>query len=80
MAIPLPALVAAHAVRVLGIFFLILHAQGRLPAPFAPTAGWGDIVIGATALPVAWLVAARGGGLAAGDADLEPARPCRSRR
>jgi hypothetical protein len=26
-----------------------------LPAPFAPVAGWGDIFVGATAFPVAWL-------------------------
>jgi hypothetical protein len=57
LAISVHALIAANAVRVLGVVFLILHAQGRLPAPFAPIAGWGDIFIGATALPVAWMVA-----------------------
>jgi hypothetical protein len=34
--------------------FLVLYAEGRLPAPFAPSAGWGDVFIGATALPLAW--------------------------
>ena len=53
---PLPALVAVHAIRVLGVIFLVLYAEGRLPAPFAPSAGWGDVLIGATALPLAWAV------------------------
>ena len=55
-ATPLPALIALNAIRLLGFLFVLLYAEGRLPAPFAPTAGWGDIFIGATALPVAWAV------------------------
>jgi hypothetical protein len=54
LAIPLPALVAVNAVRVLGVLFVILYANERLPAPFAPSAGWGDIFVGVTALPLAW--------------------------
>lgn len=53
-ATPLPALIALHAIRVLGLDFLILYAEGRLPAPFAPSAGWGDVFMGVTALPLAW--------------------------
>jgi hypothetical protein len=53
--VPLSWLIAVHAVRVLGVSFVLLHAHGRLPAPFAPVAGWGDIAVGLTALPVAWL-------------------------
>jgi hypothetical protein len=53
-AIPLPALVAVNAIRVLGLIFVTLYAAGSLPAPFAPSAGWGDIFVGVTALPVAW--------------------------
>lgn len=53
---PLPALIGVHAIRLLGILFLVLYAGGRLPAPFAPSAGWGDVFIGATALPLAWAV------------------------
>ncbi|HEY1783005.1 MAG TPA: hypothetical protein VGG79_21710 [Roseiarcus sp.] len=53
-ATPLPALVAVNAIRLLGLTFIGLYSQGRLPAPFAPSAGWGDVFIGATALPVAW--------------------------
>ncbi len=52
---PLATLIGVNAVRVLGINFVLLHAAGRLPAPFAPVAGWGDIVVGLAALPVAWL-------------------------
>jgi hypothetical protein len=50
---PLPALIGLHAIRLLGFTFIILYAEGRLPAPFAPSAGWGDVFIGATALPLA---------------------------
>jgi hypothetical protein len=54
---PLPALIALHAIRLLGVLFLLLYAAKRLPAPFAPAAGWGDIAIGATAFPIALWVA-----------------------
>jgi hypothetical protein len=53
---PLPALIAVHAIRLLGYTFIVLYAEGRLPAPFAPSAGWGDMFIGATALPLTWAV------------------------
>jgi hypothetical protein len=53
--VPLWLLVGVHTVRLLGITFVILYAANRLPAPFAPVAGWGDIFVGATALPGAWL-------------------------
>jgi len=38
--IPLPALIAVHAIRIIGFLFLLLFAAGRLSAPFAPSAGW----------------------------------------
>lgn len=60
--IPLTLLVGVNAVRVLGVVFVLLYADGRLSAPFAPVAGWGDILIGVTALPVAWAVARRADG------------------
>jgi hypothetical protein len=53
--IPLWLLVSVHTVRLLGISFVILYAAHRLPAPFAPVAGWGDIFVGATTPLVAWL-------------------------
>jgi hypothetical protein len=56
LATPLPALVGLNAIRILGVIFLLLYARGELPAPFAPSAGWGDIFIGVTALPLAWSV------------------------
>lgn len=52
---PLPALIAVQAVRALGFSFILLYMAHRLPAPFAPAAGWGDIAIGVTALPMAYL-------------------------
>ena len=55
-ATPLPALVAVNTIRILGVIFVLLYAWGELPAPFAPSAGWGDILIGITALPLAWAV------------------------
>ena len=51
------ALVAVNATRIIGVSFVILYAEGRLPAPFAPSAGWGDIFVGLTALPLAWSIA-----------------------
>jgi hypothetical protein len=59
-AIPVPALIAVHAIRILGLLFLLLLVAGRVSAPFAPIAGWGDIVTGITALPVAYALARSG--------------------
>jgi len=53
--VPLWLLVGVHTVRLLGVSFIILFAAGRLPAPFAPVAGWGDIFVGAAAVPITWL-------------------------
>jgi len=58
--VPLWLLVGVHTIRLLGVSFIILYAAGRLPAPFAPVAGWGDIFIGATAPLVAWLAYQQG--------------------
>jgi hypothetical protein len=55
LGIPLGLLVLVNVGRVLGAFFLVLHEQGRLPATFALSAGWGDIAIALLAIPVAWL-------------------------
>jgi hypothetical protein len=58
LATPLPALIAVNAVRVLpGALFVVLYAAGELPAPFASSAGWGDIFAGVAALPLAWSIA-----------------------
>jgi hypothetical protein len=53
---PLAALVAIHAGRLLGVFFMLLLDAGRLPATFALAAGWGDIAVGLAALPLAWAI------------------------
>lgn len=42
-ALPLQALVGIHAVRFIGIAFLVLAARGDLSPLFAERAGWGDI-------------------------------------
>jgi hypothetical protein len=47
----LPLLVGVNAVRVLGVSFILLYGAGRLSAPFAPVAGWGDVFIGFFAEP-----------------------------
>jgi putative effector of murein hydrolase LrgA (UPF0299 family) len=56
LAIPMAALILTHVLRVLGVEFLMLWSAGRLTAPFAPSAGWGDIITGVAAVPVAWAV------------------------
>jgi hypothetical protein len=42
-------LVLPHTLRVVGVVFLIVMAQGHLPAAFALPAGLGDIAIGVSA-------------------------------
>lgn len=56
LGVPLAALVAVHVGRFLGGFFVALYAAGRLPPTFALTAGWGDILVAATAAPLAWAI------------------------
>jgi hypothetical protein len=62
LAIPLGLLVAVHAGRLLGAFFLALLSDGRLPPTFALAAGWGDILVGATAIPLALAIRRRAPG------------------
>jgi len=59
LAMPMPLVVGLNAIRILGIFFLVLAAAGRLGGPFPQSAGRGDIITGIFAIPLAW-VAARG--------------------
>jgi hypothetical protein len=51
--------VGINTCRIGGVGFLILHNQGRLAAPFATSAGWGDIITGLAAIPLAFM-ASRG--------------------
>ena len=55
----LPALHGVQVYRTVGVVFVILLAQGQLPAHFAFPAGWGDIAIGLAA-PFVALALARG--------------------
>jgi hypothetical protein len=43
-------LLAVHVGRFVGLYFVWLYAQGRLPAEFAHRAGWGDVIAAAGAL------------------------------
>lgn len=56
LALPLPLLVGLNAMRVFGGFFLLLAAQDRLSGPFPQSAGWGDIIVGLTAIPLTMAV------------------------
>ena len=57
--LPQPLLIGLNASRVLGVFFLLLAANGRLGGPFPQSAGWGDIITGVVALPLAFIAARR---------------------
>ncbi len=54
-AIPQHLLVGIQFYRCLGVIFLVAHADGLLPAVFALPTGYGDILVGITALVVAYL-------------------------
>jgi hypothetical protein len=51
-AVPQSWLIAFQFYRVVGVTFLILHAAGLLPGIFALPAGYGDAIVGLTALLV----------------------------
>lgn len=57
LAIPQHWLVGIQSLRVIGVVFLVLLAQGALPGRFALPAGWGDIAVGAAAPLVAYALA-----------------------
>jgi hypothetical protein len=58
-AAPQENIIGIQAFRALGIVFIILLAEKRLPAEFALPAGIGDVLVGLAALPVAYLFASR---------------------
>jgi hypothetical protein len=53
LALPMPLLIGVNSMRVLGILFLFLAANGRLSGPFPYAAGLGDIITGVLAVPLA---------------------------
>ena len=57
LALPVPLLVGLNIMRIFGAFFLLLAAQGRLSGPFPQSAGWGDVIVGVTAVPLTLAVA-----------------------
>jgi hypothetical protein len=59
LALPTPLLIGLNFSRVLGVFFLLLAAGGRLGGPFPQFAGWGDIATGFVALRLAIMAARR---------------------
>jgi hypothetical protein len=52
-AVPQSWLVGLQFYRVLGAIFLVMYAQGRMPAAFALSAGAGDVAVGLLAPIVA---------------------------
>ncbi len=56
-ALPWRALVGLHAIRLVGVVWVILGARGLLAPEFASRAGWGDIIaaLGAIGLALAGL-------------------------
>ena len=55
--LPTSLLVGLNAWRIFGGLFVLLAVDGRLGGPFPQFAGWGDVITGVLALPVAWLAA-----------------------
>ena len=53
LSVPLAALVGINSFRIGGVFFLLLFGDGQLSSPFAQSAGWGDIITGIAAIPIA---------------------------
>ena len=49
-AVPQHWLIGLQFYRVLGVIFLVVYAAGQLPAVFALPAGYGDVLVGITAL------------------------------
>jgi hypothetical protein len=57
MSLPPSLLVGLNVMRIVGAFFLLLAAQDRLSGPFPQSAGWGDVIVGLTAIPLALAIA-----------------------
>lgn len=53
--LPIRTLILMHVTRLIGIYFLLLHKQGKLPWAFAVPGGLGDIAIAASAVGICCL-------------------------
>lgn len=53
--VPLRTLVGVNALRLVGIYFLMLGARGELSGAFAARAGWGDIAAATLALVLVFM-------------------------
>jgi hypothetical protein len=58
LSVPMPVMIGLNVVRVFAVLFLLLAVAGRLSGPFPYSAGWGDIITGAFAVPLLWLAKA----------------------
>ena len=56
LGIPTHLLIGLNSLRIFGVLFLMLAAAGRLSGPFPFSAGLGDILTGAFAIPLALTV------------------------
>jgi hypothetical protein len=56
LSIPMPVMIALNVARVFAVLFLMLAAERRLSGPFPYSAAWGDIITGAAAVPLLWLL------------------------
>ncbi len=53
LALPVTLLVGLNIMRIVpGAFMVLLALQGRLSGPFPQSAGWGDVIVGLTAIPL----------------------------
>ena len=58
LALPVTLLVGLNTMRIFpGAFMVLLALQGRLSGPFPQSAGWGDVIVGVTAVPLTLAVA-----------------------
>jgi hypothetical protein len=53
LSLPMRLLVGLNVGRTFAVLFLLLAAEGRLAGPFPYFAGWGDIITGTLAVPLA---------------------------
>jgi hypothetical protein len=60
LALPMQLLIGLNTMRLFGGFFVLLAAAGRLSGPFPYSAGWGDVIVGLAAIPLAIRVASGG--------------------